>query len=165
MADIEAAEPSGDESEVAIVLAALDTSSLANDVVAYAARVVRRTWSNGQLHLLHVMRSARFDRPAQAGYSKEDLIAEARSHLDYHVRMARRQCPAPVTGHMAEGDPIDEIVKRARSLSADLVIIGTHDTCGLERFLMGSVAEKVAKQAPCPVLIVRKKQRPYTKVT
>jgi nucleotide-binding universal stress UspA family protein len=164
MSDTAAAREDFDESEVAIVLAAVDTSALASHVVSYAARVVRRTWSRGQLHLVHVFKSARFDRPAQAGYIVEDLIAEARNHLEHHVRMARRQCPSPVTGHLAEGDPAAEIVKRARSLSADLVIVGTHDTFGLERFLLGSVAEKVAKQAPCPVLIVRKKQRPYTKI-
>jgi nucleotide-binding universal stress UspA family protein len=164
MSDTESERADVDESEIAIVLAAVDTSTLASHVVSYAARVVRRTWSGGQLHLLHVFKSAPFDRPAQAGYIVEDLIAEARNHLEYHVRMARRQCPAPVTGHLAEGDPAAEIVKRARSLSADLVIVGTHDTFGLERFLLGSVAEKVAKQAPCPVLIVRQKQRPYTKL-
>ncbi len=63
------------------------------------------------------------------------------------------------------GDPVDEILKRARSLSVDLLITGTHDTAGLERFLMGSVADKVAKRAPCSVLVVRPKQRPYTKVS
>ncbi len=147
-----------------MVLAAVDTSTLASKVVEYAARLVRRTWSNPQLHLVHVYRAGRFDRPARAGVDVDELVEEARLHLDHHVRMARRQCSAPVTGHFAQGDPIDEVVKLARSLSADLIVVGAHDAVGLERFLLGSVAAKVAKSAPCPVLIVRQKQRAYTKV-
>jgi universal stress protein A len=164
MSDDEAPEAAVEGEEVTIIVAAIDTSSLASRVVDYAARVARRTWHNAQLHLLHVFKSAAFDRPTQAGLKAEDLVAEAQSYLDYHVRMARRQCPAPVTGHLATGDPVDEILKRSRSLSADLLILGTLDAVGLERFLLGSVADKVAKRAPCSVLIVRQKQRPYTKV-
>jgi nucleotide-binding universal stress UspA family protein len=165
MIDSDAPEPSGAAEEVTIVLAAVDTSTLASRVVETAARLARRTWPNSQLHVLHVFRSSPVDRPAQAGIRTEDLVAEAQSHLDHHVRMARRQCPAPVTGHLAAGDPVDEILKRARSLNADLLVIGTHDKVGLERFLLGSVADKVAKRAPCSVLIVRQKQRPYRKIS
>jgi nucleotide-binding universal stress UspA family protein len=154
-----------DPAEVAVVLAAIDNSSLASRVVEYAARLARRTWVASQLHVLHVVRHARFDRPDKAGVHLDEVMAEARAYLDHHVRMARRQCPAPVTGHLAEGDPIDEILSRARTLGVDLLIVGTHDTSGLERLLTGSVAEKVAKRGPCPVLIVRPKQRPYTKVS
>lgn len=160
----EAPEASLPDEEVVIILAAIDTSSLASRVVEYAARSARRTWPNAQLHLLHVFKSARFDRRAQAGLRTEELVAEAQSYLDHYVRMARRLCPAAVTGHLAEGDPTDEIIKRARSLNADWLILGTQDTHGLERFLLGSVAEKVSKSAPCSVIVMRQKQRPYTKV-
>jgi nucleotide-binding universal stress UspA family protein len=165
MSDGEAPERPLEDEEVAIVLAAIDTSSLASRVVETAARVARRTWPSAQLHIVHVFRSAPFDRRAQAGIRTEDLIADAQNYLDHHVRMARRQCPAPVTGHLATGDPVDEILQRARSLSADLLVIGTDDKVGLERFLLGSIADKVAKRAPCSVLIVRLKQRPYTKMS
>jgi nucleotide-binding universal stress UspA family protein len=155
----------GESEEVTIVLAAIDTSTLASRVVETAARVSRRTWQNAQLHLLHVFASAPFNRPSQAGLRMEELMADAQNYLDHHVRMARRQCPAPVTGHLAAGDPVDEILQRARSLSADLLIVGTHDAVGLERFLLGSVADKVSRRAPCSVLVIRQKQRPYTKVS
>jgi nucleotide-binding universal stress UspA family protein len=164
MSGSEAPEPVLENEEVTIVLAAIDTSTLASRVVEMAARIVRRTWPNAQLHLLHVFRSASYDRPSQAGLRTEDLMADAQSYLDHHVRMARRQCSSPITGHLTAGDPVDEILKRARSLSADLLIVGTDDAVGLERFLLGSVADKVSKRAPCTVLIVRQKQRPYIKV-
>ena len=164
MIDSEAPPSPPDEEAVAIVLAAIDTSALANQVVDLASRIARRTWSNAQLHLLHVYHSDRYDRLGHAGVDPEELVAEAKNYLDYYVRAARRQCPAPVTGHLAKGDPADEILERARSLNADLVIVGTHDLVGLERFLLGTVAGKVAKHALCPVLTVRTKKRPYVKV-
>ncbi|HEY4012019.1 MAG TPA: universal stress protein [Polyangiaceae bacterium] len=165
MSDDEAPESELETEEVTIVLAAIDTSALASRVVEMAARLARRTWRNAQLHVLHVYKAASFDRPSAAGLKTDDLVAEAQSYLDYHVRVARRQCPAPVTGHLAVGDPVEEILKRSRSLSADVLVTGTHDTAGLERFLLGSVADKIAKRAPCSVLVVRQKQRPYTKIT
>jgi universal stress protein A len=140
-------------------------ASFVGKVVAMAARVARRSFDKAQLHLLHVYRSGPFDRPATAGLRAEDLVDEAQRHLDFHVRMARRQCPAPVTGHLAVGDPIQEILRAARTLSADLLLIGTQDAAGLQKFLLGSVAEKVAKRAPCSVLMVRQKQRPNRKAS
>jgi nucleotide-binding universal stress UspA family protein len=152
------------QEEVVIVLAAIDTSPLASAVVETAARFVRRTWQNAQLHLLHVFNSARFDRRAQAGLKTDELLADAQSYLDHYVRLARRLFSGSVTGHLAEGDPAKEIVQRARSLSADWLLVGTKDEVGLERFLLGSIAEKVAKSSPCSVVVVRKKQRPHVKV-
>ncbi len=161
----EGSESSQEQDEVTIVLAAVDTSKLASRIVDLAAQMARRTWANAQLHLVHVFRAGPFSRPSRVGLRSEDLVAEAQSYLDYHVRMARRQCSAPVTGHFAEGDPAEEILKCARSVNADLLLVGTHDHTGLEKLLLGSVAAKVAKSAHCPVLIYRSKQRPYVKAT
>jgi nucleotide-binding universal stress UspA family protein len=52
------------------------------------------------------------------------------------------------------GSPARCIVERARSLPADLIALGTHGAGGVQRLLLGSVAEKVVRTAPCPVLTV-----------
>jgi nucleotide-binding universal stress UspA family protein len=52
------------------------------------------------------------------------------------------------------GRPAVEILNRATTLPADLIVIGTHGASGLEHFLLGSVAEKVIRKAACPVLTV-----------
>jgi nucleotide-binding universal stress UspA family protein len=52
------------------------------------------------------------------------------------------------------GDPSKRIVDHALTIPADLIVIGTHGRGGLERFMIGSVAEKVLQKAPCPVLTV-----------
>jgi nucleotide-binding universal stress UspA family protein len=53
------------------------------------------------------------------------------------------------------GVPHREIVKAAEKERADLLVIGTHGRTGLDRVLLGSIAERVVRLAPCPVLTVR----------
>jgi universal stress protein A len=54
-----------------------------------------------------------------------------------------------------EGDPIAAIVNVANELKCELIVMGTHGRGGLRRFLMGSVAEKVIRKAPCLVMTLR----------
>lgn len=61
----------------------------------------------------------------------------------------------PVHHVFLEGDPADEIVRYAQDAWVDLIVMGTHGRTGLERLLMGSVAEKVMRDAPCSVLVVK----------
>jgi nucleotide-binding universal stress UspA family protein len=53
------------------------------------------------------------------------------------------------------GPAIGEILREARQCKCDLVVMGTHGWTGLSRLLMGSIAEGVLRQAPCPVVTVR----------
>lgn len=53
------------------------------------------------------------------------------------------------------GDPGDEIVRTAADENADITVIGTHGLTGWRRFIFGSVAEKVVRLAPCPVLTIQ----------
>jgi nucleotide-binding universal stress UspA family protein len=59
---------------------------------------------------------------------------------------------------IAVGVPFEEIVKAAEKEKADLIVMGTHGRHGLERLLVGSVATRVLRTAPCPVLTVREKR-------
>src|SRR5438132_10289211 len=61
----------------------------------------------------------------------------------------------PVHHAFLEGDPASEIVRYAADAGIDLIVMGTHGRTGLERQLMGSVAEKVMRDAPCSVLVVK----------
>lgn len=58
------------------------------------------------------------------------------------------------------GSPALRIVERARSGRYDLIVMGTHGRTGLSRFMMGSVAERVARLASCPVVTVRDREAP-----
>jgi nucleotide-binding universal stress UspA family protein len=79
----------------------------------------------------------------------EDEETLARWRADAEGR-ARR----PVRSRTLSGDPAAEIVRHAREERCDLVVIGTHGRAGIPRLVLGSVAERVARQCPCPVLVV-----------
>ena len=52
------------------------------------------------------------------------------------------------------GQPAEEIVAAARQSKSDLIVLSTHGLTGLDRYLIGSVTDRVARMAPCPVLLV-----------
>lgn len=60
-----------------------------------------------------------------------------------------------VVHRLEEGDPGSTILRVAAELEPDLLVMGTHGRSGLGRLLVGSVAEKVMRKAPCPVLTVK----------
>ncbi len=64
-----------------------------------------------------------------------------------------------VETEVAEGVPEEEIVDAANNVKADLIIMATHGTSGLERVLLGSVTDYVVRYASCPVLIVHPQKK------
>ena len=67
----------------------------------------------------------------------------------------------PVTKAFVEGRPFVEIIRYARENEIDLIVISTHGRTGLKHALFGSVAEKVVRKAPCPVLVVKRQERDF----
>ena len=60
-----------------------------------------------------------------------------------------------VVREMRQGSPFLEIIRYAKEKKVDLIVLGTHGRSGLAHVLLGSVAERVVRKAPCPVLTVR----------
>jgi nucleotide-binding universal stress UspA family protein len=75
---------------------------------------------------------------------------ELRDLADKHLKDA-----TPVQIKVAVGKPIEEILHVAREEQVDLIVMGTHGRTGVRHLVLGSVAEAVSRQAPCPVLTVR----------
>ena len=72
------------------------------------------------------------------------------------VRQLRPLSPdVPVEYRLAAGDAAAEVVCAAAAAASDLIVMGTHGRSGLKHLLMGSVAERVVRQATCPVLTVK----------
>ena len=63
-----------------------------------------------------------------------------------------------------DGVPFDEIIKTAKAWKADLIVVATHGSTGLKHVILGSTAERVVRNAPCPVLAVRECKRRGVKV-
>ena len=60
--------------------------------------------------------------------------------------------------HAKIGKPVEEILELAKSIGADLIIVGSHGLTGLERLIVGSTAEKIVRDAGCTVEVARAKQ-------
>ena len=139
------------------ILCPTDLSDASVRPLTYAAALAR--WYGAQLTVLHVvpsfdpmpLRSASLDGAIQLIYpaSREEVMGELRRVVESTGAAAA----APVLAVEA-GDPFRIIVGKARETAANLVVMGTHGRGGFERFLVGSVAEKVLRRAPCPVLTV-----------
>lgn len=140
------------------VLVAVDFDEMSNVALNYA-RSLARTFG-ARLHVLHVMENP-FMRPMandphaiEAGITRrllDTLTDEDRTVL--HAVPVLRTSDAPA----------EEIVKYAQAEQIDLIVLGTHGRPGVAHFLMGSVAEKVVRTAPCPVLTLRHPEREFVK--
>ena len=82
------------------------------------------------------------------------LEAEQRATLD---RIADEEVPdgVPSSKHLRYGEPATRILERLGEGEHDLIVMGTHGRKGLARVLLGSVAEKVLRDSPVPVLLTR----------
>jgi universal stress protein A len=81
----------------------------------------------------------------------EDKITQAMAPYRERVTAAGLACDYTIV----HGVPFQVIIETARTAHIDLIIMGTHGRTGLRHVLLGSVAERVVRLAPCPVLVVR----------
>jgi nucleotide-binding universal stress UspA family protein len=87
--------------------------------------------------------------------------AEQRQAVQEHLRRIRPpDASIRVEHHFEEGEPAATILQVAQKNECDLIVMGSHGRTGLNRLLMGSVAEQIVRRAPCPVLTVKTPLRP-----
>ncbi|MGV3722907.1 MAG: universal stress protein, partial [Actinomycetota bacterium] len=147
---------------LARVVVATDGSEHAMNAVAFAARLPLPPAA--ELAAAHVVRPyAPFpgilptDRPEfnaavlevnrQHLAAGEALVAEARSRIEAAGKVT--------SGHVLKGDPAAELLTLAETQGADLIVAGARGASLLEGLLVGSVADRLLKDAPCSVLLVR----------
>jgi len=85
---------------------------------------------------------------------EEKRLAEARALLSGFVAQAAN-VGIKARSVVREGEPAPELLRAAEEEAVDLIVTGTHGRRGVPRFFLGSVAEALARQAPCPILLVR----------
>ncbi len=85
------------------------------------------------------------------GDMEEKIIRSAEGKMENLLEDNAGQCKG-ATGEVVKGEVVDAIIDHVKSKNADLLIVSTHGTKGLEKILLGSVTERVIKRAPCPVL-------------
>ena len=82
---------------------------------------------------------------------EKELVQSAETKMEYFLE-EHIEPSVPHEGIVLNGDIVDEINKYAAKQDVDMIIMGTHGYKGLEKVLFGSVAERIVKTAPCPVL-------------
>ena len=95
-----------------------------------------------------------------AGPPVDELLAAARKQLDQFLA-DKIPDEVRVKTKVLSGRPFVEIIRFARQQGMDMIVMGTHGRSGLKHVLMGSVAEKVSRKSPCPVLTVRHPEHPF----
>ena len=81
---------------------------------------------------------------------------EAKAYWRNQLEQIRPVDPGIAVRHvLLEGDPAAEIVRFGRDAGVDVIVMGTHGRTGLERLLLGSVAERVLRDASCSVMVVK----------
>jgi nucleotide-binding universal stress UspA family protein len=85
---------------------------------------------------------------------EEDMTKYAQERMDRFIETEMAEISVSYEGTVLFGQVAAEIIRYAEEKTIDLIIIGTHGFKGLDRMLLGSVAEKVVKLAPCPVMTI-----------
>jgi nucleotide-binding universal stress UspA family protein len=138
------------------VLVATDFGEVSEAALTYG-RALAQTFG-ADLHLLHVMENT-FLRPIAA----DPLALKVATYNRLNGRLTdfdRVQLHARAVVEVSD-EPADVIVEYAKGFAIDLIVTGTHGRRGAAHVLMGSVAERVVRTAPCPVLTVRHPEREF----
>jgi nucleotide-binding universal stress UspA family protein len=139
------------------ILAPTDLSECSAAGLKYAAALAERF--EAELILLHVAQD--FDvalAATELGFPPPERL---RQELTEHARKQLANLPGgswsirAITREVRWGNPWQEITTFAKEIDADLIVVGTHGRTGLSHLFLGSVAERVVRAAPCPVLTVR----------
>jgi nucleotide-binding universal stress UspA family protein len=148
------------------VLVATDFSECSSAALTYARALSRRF--EARLHVVHVIEAVGAADVAGIGVyasTAPDLYiqmeASARDQLNRLISPADRELLHARMSTVTADTPARAIVEYARAEDIDLIVVGTHGRRGLSHLLLGSVAEKVVRAAPCPVLTVRHPEREF----
>lgn len=137
-------------------LVPIDFSPYAEQALDYAIALAQKLQAH--VTLLHVIQPPLVAGADMGVWPSPAFLDELEAAITRDMEgYLARVTAAGLEGEMAmvHGIPFHEILETAKKRQVDLIIMGTHGRTGLPHVLLGSVAEKVARLAPCPVLIAR----------
>ena len=139
---------------ITTILVPTDFSEYSRQALSYA-EMVAKTF-DAKIVLIHVIDTVSYAVTESVQWTEvyARLEATIQPMLDGLIREAEKRGVA-AESKLTQGVPYDQIVKTAENVHADLVVMGTHGRTGIPHVLLGSVAERVVRLAPCPVLTVR----------
>ena len=138
------------------ILVPVDFSEPSKKSLEYANYFAQRF--DAKIDVLHVWRPTEYTGDAMVTLTRSEpeltLSTFLRNHADQQLTAFLTDMPH-ANRMLESGDPAQVIARVAREGGYDLVVMGTHGRTGFSHMMMGSVAEKVVRLAPCPVLTYR----------
>ena len=134
------------------VVVPVDFSTQSLDAIRTALELAE---SPSSVHLIHVVIPLTAIAVGE-GWVAEDVGSRLSATRDYLATYLQQNAIAGVTSVVWEGDPGMQIAEYATTVKADLVVIPSHGRHGVQRLLLGSVAERVLRHVACPVLVLRR---------
>ena len=142
------------------VVVATDFSEPATAALNYGREFARKLGAN--LHLVHVLADITGLAIANPGFAndmstetRERVLENAKEQLAGQLSDEDRRDLQAKSIVMTAADPAHAIVTLAHELPADSIVVGTRGRGGISHLLLGSVAERVIRSAPCPVLVIK----------
>lgn len=144
------------------ILCPVDFSEFTDQILSYAVSITKRF--DSELHLIHVIPNLNYFTPYESFLTPENLVAIERNiegEVGKDFDKITKKLDLPFKRVIKTGVSFVEIIDYVKEQGIDLVVMGTHGRSGIEHILIGSVAEKVVRKSPCPVLTVRPKDKTF----
>lgn len=139
------------------ILVPVDFSPHSREATLYAVDLARRY--GAPITLVHAYQPVAYALPESFVIYTPDQLANVLTELQKQLATAKadaeRSGATAVDTRVLQGDVASQIVQCAVDGGHDLIVMGTHGRTGPAHLLLGSIAEKVMRRAPCPVLTVR----------
>ncbi len=137
------------------ILCPVDFSETSERAAQYAVGLARQFGAS--IHFMHSWQMPVYGFPDGGVILGPEVVAKITAELQRNLdaTVAKYQEPElSVTGHLTQGSPDREAVRLAREIGADLICMGTHGRTGLPHLFLGSVAERIVRTSPVPVLTI-----------
>ena len=134
------------------ILVPMDFSPDAEQALEHAVALAQQF--QARITLLHAIHLPVTTEVVLTGYFSEMAASAEHGMETYQKRVA--DAGLSVETLVLVGDPFRQIIETATDKGADLIVMGTHGRTGMQHWMLGSVAERVVRLAPCPVLVTRK---------
>jgi universal stress protein A len=142
------------------IVAALDFGESSAEVLRQSLQMAAAR-RGSELHVVHVLDDGGGSGPLRASrIERQNLVLERLpQRMRDHVESSAREVPGlqdvRLGVHVRIGKPPESIVQMAVDARADVIVTGTHGREGMQRMMLGSVAESLVRHAPCPVVVAR----------
>jgi nucleotide-binding universal stress UspA family protein len=135
------------------ILVPTDGSAAAERAIEHAVDLAGRY--DARIHAFYVVDTSAYAALEGAGTAVVDALEEQGTEAVDRVIEAAEDAGVPVERVVREGSPHRNILEYIDEADIDLVVMGTHGRQGIDRYLLGSVTERVVRSAPVPVLTIR----------